>query len=229
MDQELLSQMVISSSVSTDELRLTLPGFSLESGDSEADREGISLPCITYKGQQFELYSLRYRQGVRRILLERTLISKIVFFPEEVSRIDILVLYDNLLHCQDIAAKNENFIEKFGTALEVLTKILKGFQYSNKTDLKSIRKLGAILEEKLQGFYLPKRNTLTELAKLKDSYFIKPYSTPGTPLSELPPDKYIGKGYADHGTARDPAIDGSPSWQEVASSDIDGEFQDVQN
>jgi len=37
---------------------------------------------------------------------------------------------------------------------------------------------------------------------------------------------YIAKGYTDKGTAKEPAIDGSPAWQEVASKDIDGEFKD---
>jgi hypothetical protein len=212
--------------VSTEELLPDLPGFSLESGDSEADLQGIPLPKITYKGVEFEVYSLHYKTGVRRILLERVLCSKLIYFPEKVTRIDILVLYDNLLHCQDIAAKNENFVDKFGSALEVLTKILKGFQYSNRTDLKSIRKLGVILEEKLQGFYLPKRNTLTELSKQEDSYSIKPFVSKGTLNKNIPPKVRIGKGYTDKGTARDPAIDGSPSWQEVANSDIDGEFKD---
>lgn len=219
-------QLVISSSTTIEELGLKLPGFSLESEDAQADLNGVPLPRITYKGTEFEVYSLRYKQGVRRILLERTLCSKIIYYPEKVTRIDILALYDNLLHCQDIACKNENFVEKFGSALEVLTKILKGFQYSNKTDLKSIRKLALELEAKLSGFYLPQRNTLTELARLEDSYYIKPYKSPGIPNEDIPPKVRIGKGYTDKGTAQDPATDGSPSWQEVASSDIDGEFKD---
>lgn len=33
----------------------------------------------------------------------------------------------------------------------------------------------------------------------------------------FPPKAYIAKGYGDHGTAKKPAADGSPSWQEVAS------------
>lgn len=120
----------------------------------------------------------------------------------------------------------KNFVLKFGVALEVLTKILKSFQYSSKTDTKSIRKLGTALEENLKGFFLPQRNTRTELEKLKDSYNIKPYRSLGTPLNELPPKAYIAKGYTDKGTAKEPAIDGSPAWQEVASKDIDGEFKD---
>jgi hypothetical protein len=34
----------------------------------------------------------------------------------------------------------------------------------------------------------------------------------------LPPKLYIGKGYTDKGTARNPALDGSPPWQEVGQT-----------
>ena len=34
----------------------------------------------------------------------------------------------------------------------------------------------------------------------------------------IEPKAFIGKGYGDHGTAKNPAFDGSPSWQEVAMS-----------
>lgn len=39
----------------------------------------------------------------------------------------------------------------------------------------------------------------------------------------FPPKSYIGKGYGDHGTAKNKAFDGSQSWQEVAS---DQEYQE---
>jgi hypothetical protein len=34
---------------------------------------------------------------------------------------------------------------------------------------------------------------------------------------QFPPKAFVDKGYGDHGTAKNLAIDGSPSWQEVAS------------
>jgi len=33
---------------------------------------------------------------------------------------------------------------------------------------------------------------------------------------KAPPKRFIGVGYKDKGTKRDPAIDGSPNWKEVA-------------
>lgn len=37
--------------------------------------------------------------------------------------------------------------------------------------------------------------------------------------NSFPPEQYIGVGYADKGSSRDSATDGSPSWQEVAVSE----------
>lgn len=45
----------------------------------------------------------------------------------------------------------------------------------------------------------------------------------------FPSKTYIGKGYGDHGTARNEALDGTPSWQEVASLEIDIEGGNARN
>lgn len=37
----------------------------------------------------------------------------------------------------------------------------------------------------------------------------------------FPAKAFVGKGYGDHGTARNEALDGTPSWQEVASLEVD--------
>lgn len=37
----------------------------------------------------------------------------------------------------------------------------------------------------------------------------------------FPPKKFVGKGYGDHGTARDLAKDGSLSWQEIAMTTVE--------
>lgn len=35
-----------------------------------------------------------------------------------------------------------------------------------------------------------------------------------------PPQRFVGVGYRDHGTCANPSFDGSPAWQEVASSPL---------
>lgn len=191
----------------------------------EADQNSIPLPKIEYRGVQYLTCQLRYTKQVKRITLERALVSKIVYFPEEVNREDILIIYDNLLYIQDLASKDENFRKKFGQSLEVLSKILKGFRLTSKTSLGNVRKLSEQLREGLQGFYFPQRNARTELGKASKMFRITSFIPSGKLKKSLPPKAYIGKGYADSGTAKKPAYDASPSWQEVASADIDGEFK----
>lgn len=194
--------------------------------ESEAEPRSVPLPKIEYQGKHYLTAQLRYTKFVKRVTLQRALVSKLVHFPESVTRTDILLAYDNLLYVQDIARTNENFRIKFGKSLEVLTKILRGFRLSSKTTTANVVQLSKVMRDNLQGFYFPERNTNTEIKKAEKMYRITPFISLGRDKSRVPPKAYIGKGYTDHGTAKDPAIDGSPSWQEVASKDIDGEFRE---
>jgi hypothetical protein len=194
--------------------------------ESEADLRRVSLPKIEYKGQQFLTCQIRYTKRVKRVTLQRSLVSKVVHLPGSVTRTDILVMYDNLLYIQDIARSNENFRVKFGKSLEVLTKILRGFRLTSKTTKLDVAKLSASMKENLEGFYFPERNTSTELKKSEEMFRITPFIQLGKDKRSIAPKAYIGKGYTDKGSAKDPAKDGSPSWQEVAQKDLDGEYSE---
>lgn len=198
--------------------RLLRKGPSLES--SEADPISVPLPKVQFDGKEYLTCQLRYTKEVKRVTLARYLCGKVTHTPEEVTRIDLLILYDNFLYIQEIASKNENFREKFGDDLESLAKILKGFRLSSKTSSLDVRKLATQMEEKINKFILPKRNLSTVAGRCSKMFRVIPF----TQLKEkkkLPPKAYIGKGYADKGTARDPAVDNSPSWQEVAMQPIE--------
>lgn len=188
--------------------------------ESEADLDGTPLPAVKYKGVPIEAVTIRFSKKAKRVTLARYLCGKIIFRPEEVTREDLLIMYDNFLHIQDLASKNENFRFKFGEDLESLAKILKGFRVASKTSGLSVQKLGAQMKEKLSKFYLPERNLSTVAEHVKNYYSLHPMRSLGTPTKELPPKAYIGKGYTDQGTARDPAYDGSPSWQEITAAHI---------
>lgn len=197
--------------------------------NSEAGPDSIPLPKIRWGGEEFLTCQVRYLKGVKRVTLQRALVSKVVHFPEKVSRLDFLILYDNLLYIQDLAVRDENFRRKFGKSLEVLTKHLRGFRLTSKTSVLNVRKLSDLIRRSLDGFYFPLRNTTTEIKKAERMYRITPFISLGRDKKTLPPKAYIGKGYGDHGTAKDPAKDNSPSWQEVASKDLDGEWQENDN
>lgn len=170
-----------------------------------------------YRGPMTQIV---YSKKTKRVTLQRYLSSKIAFFPEDTTFSDILVLYDNLLWLQDKSIKDPQFREKFGIALEALAKLLKGTKISEKTVSKTVRKLSKQFKDKLEGFLYPKRNVKQIGTRARKSFRLQIPKQPGTKNSELPPKQYIGRGYDDKGTARDSAKDGSPSWQEVASSKI---------
>ena len=185
---------------------------------SEADLFGTTLPDIEYKGTVLKSIRLRYTKKVKYITLVRFLTGKICFDPERVQRIDILLIYDSMLVLQDLVEKDENFKVKFGSDLESLAKILKSFKLHPKTKILDVKKLGNQIEKEIPNFVLPKRNLSTIWKFVEKMYFFSPSTTTGVELKRLPPKQYIGKGYTDKGTARNPALDGSPSWQEVGQT-----------
>lgn len=194
--------------------------------ESEAELDSIELPGVKYKGTEIKAVSIRYTGKGRRITLARYLCGLISYRPEEVERVHILLMYDNFLHIQLLAEKDENFKQKFGEDLESLAKILKSFRLQKSTTGLCVKKLGAQIKEKLEHFSLPERNLKQVSQKIGEMYKIKPSLPTGVPLKQLPQKKYIGKGYTDQGTARNAAEDNSPSWQEVASHRPAGENSD---
>jgi len=162
---------------------------------------------------------VKYRRRIKRITLQRVLCSRIAYSLEKVTLDEILVLYDNLLFCQDLASKDESFRKKFGNSLEELTIILKSSNLQNEDP----RKAGILFSKKfknqLKGFLIPERNLVQVEQHLNKAYSLLPSRRPGDKLpNQPPPKKFIGVGYKDHGSRRDTAKDGSPSWQEVAMS-----------
>lgn len=193
---------------------------SIAGDEREAGLYPVSVPSLLESGKEFltkNHTSLRYAKRVKRVTLQRFLVSKVVYEPEAVTFQDTIVLYDNLLWLQDKSASDENFSKKFGSSLEELTKILKQFNFNSKTYKKSLYKLSKNCKESLENFYFPKRNYPSIKERQRQSFRFVLTTPEGTINSQLPPVQYIGKGYRDKGTARNPAYDGNPSWQEVAA------------
>jgi hypothetical protein len=160
-----------------------------------------------------------YSKRIRRITLERYLVSKIVHHPERTTFEDLLVVYDNILYLQDLCLRDPGFSKKFGGTLEVLAKILKGQRFSPTNFQGTIKGLSERLKN-LESFILPERNLQGTERHLKGLFHILPYREQGVPTSSLPPKKYVGVGYSDKGHYTDPAYDGSPHWTEVIRGGI---------
>jgi hypothetical protein len=161
-----------------------------------------------------------YSRKLKRVSLQRALVSLIVHYPEAATLTDLLALVDNLIWLQDKAKKDPVFQNKFGVTLEVLTYIVKsklGKQSFTSVSVTRMKYLSNVLKSNLEGFYYPRRNTLNQYRLCKGLFNVRAAAPQGRLVSQLPPQAYIGKGYRDKGTAKIPAEDGSPSWQEVAA------------
>jgi len=167
-----------------------------------------------------ELQEVKYSRKVKRVTLQRFLVTKIVLEPERV-RIpeEILVLYDNQLWLEKKCLSDPDFNKKFGSSLEDLSKILKEVNFSRGLSLQTLRMLSQKLRNQLGCFLIPDRNYQGTKSRFSGLFQLRAAQQPGVPNKTLPPKRQIGIGYRDKGTLKDLAKDGSPSWQEVASRD----------
>lgn len=156
---------------------------------------------------------------VRRVTLLRFLISKVVYEEDSIELRDVLAVYSCMLDVQNLAERDPTFNQKFGSTLEVLAKLLKGVKFT-KFDLKNLKQFRKALANTPPEFMYPKRNLAQIKAKVGGTYSLSLLRSTGIETKKLPPKLYIGKGYSDKGTARNPAIDGNPSWQQVAIKDV---------
>lgn len=161
-----------------------------------------------------------YKKGIRRVTLQRVILSRIRWSPEKVTADEIIVIFDNLLYLQDLALREEQFREKFGKTLEVLSKDFKELDLLNKANIvRFVENLYKLLhKDEYKDFIIPLRNLRRTESHFVGVFKLLPTEPNGIPRNLIPPKPYIGIGYRDKGSRRDQAKDGSPSWQEVARS-----------
>jgi hypothetical protein len=143
-----------------------------------------------------------------------------VYFPDKVSFLDLLLLFDNLLWLQDKSMKDPQFQQKFGFTLEVLAKHLKDMRINQGLTSNQLQRLSKSFAQELKDFLIPPRHFEQARNQIVGFIQIVANKSPGVPNRSIPPIGYIGKGYRDKGTARKPWLDGSPTWQEVASAPL---------
>lgn len=186
-------------------------------------RPNVLEPPELWQGRENHLPNVvrvSYDRKIRRITLQRYLLSKLCHDPESMTWKDLVVLYDNQLWCEEKARHDPLFQDKHREHLSAISASLKETRFSFARIQQNIERLSTSLVSKLHGFIFPVRN-MTQLERhLKGRTHLLPPKSLGTDVKKLPPPRYIGVGYKDKGTARDPAWDGSPRWQDVASKEV---------
>jgi len=157
-----------------------------------------------------------YSRILKRISLQRYLVSKVIYQADKITPTDLIALYDNQLWLEAKCFKDYDFDKKFGKSLEVLSKILKQVNLSKGFSPKALVNLSLKFYTMLRGFMIPARNYQDYRKRFSGSFQVIEMQSPGKDRRYLPPKKVIGIGYRDKGTLKRPWLDGSPSWQEVA-------------
>lgn len=155
---------------------------------------------------------------VKRVGLQRYLLSKISYEVEKVVLADLVCLYENQLWLESKARKDREFFEKFGPTLEVCTILMKQLNIQHGLNSRALLKFSAKIKIECESFLFPPRNFRAMKSKFSGTYTPRYQRPAGTPNKLLPPIKFIGKGYGDKGTAQIPELDASPSWQDVATA-----------
>jgi hypothetical protein len=153
----------------------------------------------------------------KRISLERYLLSKVAFFPETVNERDLLALFLNHIDLQEKAEREMDFCQKFGSDLESVSIILKGINLTHGVSLRSLTVMSEKVKVVLSHYIVPRRNFEDFKLRFHNSYHLIFREPQGVPTDTLPAKRWIGVGYRDKGSAKDKAIDASPSWQSVAT------------
>lgn len=161
-------------------------------------------------------YVVQIRKGTKRITLQRFFCSKIAY-GKDFSEVELAALFHNQLWLQTKSSTDPHFREKFGKELDSLTKILKKVNFGRGLTEGAVSSMKLQLKDQLGDFLFPQRNLPQIEAKLRNAVYTKWRTPQGVEVKRLPPEKHIGKGYRDHGTAKRPEFDASPPWQEVAS------------
>lgn len=156
------------------------------------------------------------KMSENEVTMVRYLTSKIVYTDEPITLQEITVLFLSFERLVEKIAKHEKVRAKYGYDLFVFRSIYQSLESIMKSDPTDRPKK----MERYFGFYRGKF--------ISRRYY---FAVKGQIQRELrlriitrfpkrfPPKAFIGKGYGDHGTARNSAFDGSPSWQEVAMSE----------
>jgi hypothetical protein len=167
---------------------------------------------------------VKLKKGTSRIVLFRYLLSKLFWESESGLHLDeYLVLMELWLILLEL--KDPGFQRKYKNELQESLNLYSQISRANSFPLRIKIKISEIPEF---------RHLLPSLIMTPESYFgmrgnrnirksfVIQFEDSRLPL-RIPSERYIGVGYKDKGTCRDPSLDASPSWQEVGSNNSNKE------
>lgn len=160
-------------------------------------------------------YKMVIKKGTNRIVLLKFLIGKLVYDQAGLSIEEYLLLFH--LYYDLLEISDPIFEKKYKSDFEKLHQVLSqlsGIQVfpvicSKETGNAIMRILDKFMPSAREYFGLSGQRDLRQSYRL----ILNDTIIPRKPL----PKRFIGVGYKDKGYRRDPAVDGTPGWKEVAT------------
>lgn len=159
-------------------------------------------------------YTVKFRRNTKLITIVRFLLAKLVYDPEGLHIDDFLALYEAVNKCLD--HRDPHFQQKWQNWLITVLQLLNQVGQSRVWPLR-VTTLSKKLQDHLVPF-LPGQSAYYGYKKTHNiaSGYVITVRNPLIATPKLPPPRFIGVGYKDKGTRRDPAIDGTFPWQYYA-------------
>jgi hypothetical protein len=199
----------------------TITNFSATDLSSEEDYSladpppRISDPTLDWGELLTGGYKMRIRRGTKKITLFRFLTAKLLYEEEGLHLDEYIVLFE--LYYDLTGNMDPSFLKKYGDwfsrTLNFYNVIAQGkcfpLKVKSQTKIDELVKwLQPVLPSKSAYFGLKgQRNMRNSFSILLNNHL---------PPAKVPPKNYVGVGYRDKGTRKEPH-DGNPSWQEVAA------------
>lgn len=182
----------------------------LEQRSSSCGSDPRSTIAIKQKG-----YTMKIKKGTRKIVLFQFLLSKFVYDFDGLHLDEYILLYELfLLLCDE---KDPKFQEKYGQSLTfvkfLISKISGAENFplrmkNSEEDRQKIASLcGTVCLSKHAYYGMRGNRNISDSYRISINFFRAP--------QRLPAKRFIGVGYKDKGSRREPSFDGSPRWQEI--------------
>jgi len=164
-------------------------------------------------------YKVKFRKGTKQITLLRFLVAKTVFDSNGLGIESLLTINELYLNQIKKASLDRVFSDKYSLWLNTIGSFIERLNQEKSFPIRVDKKQLDVVEKLLKPF-LPSERAYRGYQK--DDRIVRSFSV-SFRNHIVPPNKrvsarYIGVGYRDKGSRRQPELDGSPSWQEVSMS-----------
>jgi hypothetical protein len=169
-------------------------------------------------------YTVKIKKGTKRVTLHKFLLAKLLLDEGGLHLDEFIVLneihFDLMENCErDFLLAHSEYLIYSGKLLSQVA-LARAFPLVTKV---------SPTDEQLRSWHLPTKREYFGLRgqrDLKKSFKLILADT--VVPQKLPPERYIGVGYKDKGTCRQPERDGSQSWQEIGAhfSNLEREAED---